>query len=272
MAPATIDTRPSPNGSSRTTRVMRRIRAPFRPVAATTDAAPMVDHLEELRWRIGSVIAVLVGAFVVAFAFREHLFALLNRPIDGRYRIQTFGVTEPFFTAFTVAANTAFIAAFPVLVFNCYRFVSPALSDGQRRGVRPMLVLAPALFCSGVAFCYLLILGPAVRFLLGMGEASFDVTLRAQDYYSFAAMTMLGMGLMFCFPLIVTALGQLGVVTSRQLRGNRRIAIVMMVVVAALLPTADPVSLVIETLPLIALFELSIILVWLGERRAARRV
>ncbi len=264
MAPATLDTPPP----TRRGRRLRRLTAPFHPVAATTDAAPMVDHLEELRWRVATIAATLVVSFIAAFVVREHLFALLNRPLDGRYRIQTFGVTEPFFTAFTVAANAAFIATFPVLVFNCYRFLSPALSSAQRRRMRPILLLAPALFCSGVAFCYLLILGPSVHFLLGMGESSFDVSLRAQDYYSFATMTMLGMGLMFCFPLVVTALGQLGVVTSAQLRRNRRIAVVLMVVVAALLPTADPVSLIIETLPLIGLFELSIMLVWLGERRA----
>ena len=231
----------------------------------------MVDHLEELRWRILAVGCVLVATFAAAFVSRTALFDLLNRPIDGRYRIQTLGVTEPFFTAVTVAANAAFIATIPVLVYNCYRFVSPALSAQQRRAIRPVLMAVPALFCSGVAFCYLLILGPAVTFLLGMGDASFDVTLRAQDFYSFASMTMLGMGAIFCFPLVLFGLGKLGIVTSSALRRHRRIAYVLMAVVAALLPTADPVSLLIETLPLVVLYEFSILLVRLGERGMARR-
>lgn len=231
----------------------------------------MVDHLEELRWRIISVVGVLIVAFGVAFMARASLFDLLNRPVAGRYRIQTLGVTEPFFTAFTVAANAAFVVAIPVLVYNCYRFVAPAMTAVQRRAIRPVMVAAPLLFCGGVAFCYLLILGPAVTFLLGMGDASFDVTLRAQDYYSFASMTMLSMGAIFCFPLALFGLGKLGLVTSTMLRSHRRIAYVLMAFIAALLPTADPVSLMIETLPLVVLYEFSVLLVRMGERGAARK-
>lgn len=245
--------------------------AKLRPLDATGRAAA-VDHLEELRWRIVLCLSALVVGFVVAYAQRELLFQLLNRPLRGEFRIQTLSVTEPFFTSVTVAANAAFAAAFPALVWNCYRFLSPALDQWQRRRVRMLFAAAPVLFAAGVAFCYWFVLGPAVRFLLGLGAGSFDVAVRAQEYYSFVAMTLVGMGLVFLFPLLLVGLARIGILTSTMLRANRRLAFVGLAVVAAMLPTADPVSLIIEVLPLVALFELSIWLVALQERSASRPV
>lgn len=258
----------------RTQARVRRFRSPspFRGrISGRTDTASTVEHLEELRWRLVSCLIVLVGGFIAAYAIADQLFTVLNRPLNGQFRVQTLAVTEPFFTTVSVAAKAAFILTFPVLVWNSYRYLSPALEPWQRRTLRPLVLAAPALFMIGVAFCYSFVLGPAVRFLLSLGAGSFDVAVRAQDYYGFVGTTLLAMGLVFQFPLVVVGLGRMGVLTAARLRSNRKVAVVLMVVVAALLPTADPVSLLIETLPLMALFELSILLVALQERAARRR-
>jgi sec-independent protein translocase protein TatC len=118
--------------------------------------------------------------------------------------------------------------------------------------------MVPVLFIAGVVFCYLVVLPPALDFLLGFNESQFDTQLRASDYYDFAALTMLALGLGFQVPVAVLALTRLGVVTASTLRRRRRYAIVAIAVLAALLPTLDPVTLLLEMVPLIALYELSI--------------
>jgi sec-independent protein translocase protein TatC len=229
------------------------------------------EHLEELRWRLVVVGSTLIVLFGVAYWFRDLLFGVLNRPLGDDYPIQTLAVTEPLFASITVAAHTALAVSVPLLVYHVYRFVAPALEPPQRRGIRLLLLLTPGLFYAGVAFCYWFVLGPAVRFLLGLGEGSFEVTVRAREYYGFVSTTLLAMGLVFLFPLVLLGLARLGIISSDLLRSNRKVAFVLVAITAALLPTADPVSLVVEMVPLIALFELSIVLVRLQERSVRKR-
>jgi sec-independent protein translocase protein TatC len=231
--------------------------------------APALDHLEELRWRIIAAAAWFAVAFGVAWWQMDHIFHVLNRPLAGHgFKVITLGVTEPFFTSLTVSANAAFVATFPVLAWHVWRFIAPAMDRDQRRSVRRLALAAPVLFGGGVAFCYFVVLQAAIRFLLGIGAGNFDVSVRASDYYSFVSMTMLAMGLVFLFPLVLLGLARLGVVNSAWLRANRKVALLLIAVAAALLPTGDPVSLAAEILPMFALFELSILLVRLQERRA----
>jgi sec-independent protein translocase protein TatC len=230
----------------------------------------VVDHLEELRWRLVWSIATLVGTFAAAWYFQDTLFRIMGRPLGGNFRVITLGVTEPFFVTMTVAGYTALAVSLPVLGWHAWRYVAPAFEPHQRRAVRPYLLLAPALFGAGVAFCYFFVLGAAVRVLLGMGAEHFDVTVRAQEYYPFVATTLLSMGLVFLFPLGVLALARIGIVDSPKLRRSRRYAVIVIAILAALLPTADPVSLLIEMAPMLALYELSIVLVRLQERRLRR--
>lgn len=241
----------------------------LRPLDAS-GTATAIDHLEELRWRLFATIAWFVACLGAALAWNDQLFTLLNQPLGDRFTVTTLGVTEPFFTSLTVAANAAFVATFPVIAYNGWRFVSPALDLPKRRAVRRLALAAPLLFLAGVAFCYEFVLAAAIRFLLGIGADNFNVTVRAADYYSFVSMTMLAMGIVFLFPLLLLALAHAGIVTSTMLRANRRIALVLVAIMAALLPTADPVSLAVEMLPMIALFELGVLLVRLHERSVSR--
>jgi sec-independent protein translocase protein TatC len=232
--------------------------------------ATTINHLEELRWRIIACIGWFCVLFCVAYGFHGTLLSILGRPLGHRYQLITLGVTEPFFTLVTVAANAAFVAVAPIITYNAWRFVAPAMAPHQRRAVRLLVVAAPAMFCAGVVFCYFLILPAAVDFLLGLGAGNFHVTVRASDYYSFVSMLSLAMGLIFLFPLALLALARLGLVTTQILRKQRRLAFLLIAVLAALLPTVDPVSLVLEMLPMLALYELSILLVSVQERALRR--
>jgi sec-independent protein translocase protein TatC len=236
-----------------------------------SEQAPLVDHLTELRSRIFYVVGALVVAFAVCYFYRDTLFALLARPLDGKYEMQTLGVTEPLFTSITVAAQTAFVIIIPVLLWHVWRFIRPAIDPHARRTIATLLIAAPAMFAAGVLFGYFFVLTPAIQVLLGLGPDSIDVVVRASDYYSFVAMTLLAIGAAFCFPLVLLGLSRVGLITAAQLRAHRKLALLGIVILAALLPTADPVSLVLEVLPLLALYELSIIVIDAQERSLARR-
>lgn len=246
-------------------------RAGLARVREREDTAAVVDHLTELRARVLWCLGFLLVAFAACYWRRDDLFAVLDRPLDERWPIQTLGVTEPFFTSLSIAAQAAFVLVTPVIAWHAWRFLRPAIAPDVRRAIRALLVAAPALFSAGVAFGYFVVLAPAVRFLLGMGPDSFQVVVRASDYYSFVATTLLAVGAAFCFPLVLLGLARLGILTGERLRSSRRIAYVLMVVLAAMLPTADPVSLAIEIVPLVALYELSILAVRVQERSLARR-
>ena len=133
----------------------------------------------------------------------------------------------------------------------------------------PILILAPILFLVGVAFAYFVVMPPAVKFLLGVNENQFEVQVRARDYYSFFSTTMLAGGVIFELPLAIIAVTRLGIVRVEQLTANRRYAYLLIAILAAALPGVDPVSMLLEMVPLVILFELSILLARVFERRGA---
>ena len=227
----------------------------------------LVAHLEELRSRI----IVAIGAFVVAFAvcgWQNHrILEIVNKPLPDKYdQPLTLGVTEPFTTTFTNAAYAAILLALPVILYQAYAFVLPAFSPSEKRVAKPLLLLAPLLFVAGVVFCYFVVLPPATDFLLSFNASEFNTEVRARDYYSFSTMTMLAMGLGFQVPIAIVALVRMQIVSVEQLRRNRRYAILVIAVLAALLPTIDPITMLLEMVPLLILYELSILLAaWLGR-------
>jgi sec-independent protein translocase protein TatC len=230
------------------------------------DYATVVEHLTELRTRVIICFAWLVVMFGVCYWRLDDLFALLDRPLDDRWRIQTLGVTEPFFTSLAIAAQAAFVLSTPVIAWHAWRYVRPAIAPDARRTIKWLLFAAPVLFTTGVVFAYLFVLGAAVQFLLGFAPDSFDVVVRANDYYHFVTTTLLAIGTAFCFPLVLLGLARVGILTEERLRSSRRVAYALMVIIAALLPTADPVSLALEIVPLWGLYELSIVAVRVQSR------
>jgi sec-independent protein translocase protein TatC len=183
----------------------------------------------------------------------------------------TIGVGEPFTTTLTVAAYFALLFALPVLIYEAYAFVLPALNPQEKRVALPVMLVAPALFLTGVAFAYLIVLPPAVHFLQGYNSQNFDILVQAKTYYTFEILTMLGIGLAFQLPLGLLALQRLGTINARTLTRNWRYATVIIAVIAAAMPGADPVTTGLEMLPLVVLYLASIVMLTIADRRAAAR-
>jgi sec-independent protein translocase protein TatC len=181
----------------------------------------------------------------------------------------TIGIGEPFTTTLTISFYFALLFALPVLLYQGYAFVLPALKPEERRVALPMMLLAPVLFMLGVVFAFFMVLPPAVRFLQSFNSQNFDILLQAKPYYSFEVMTMLGTGLAFQLPIGLLALQRLGVVNGDTLVKQWRYAVVLIAIIAAALPGPDPVTTGLETLPLLVLYGLSIVLVKFADRRGA---
>lgn len=235
------------------------------------EAAPLVDHLGELRHRVFIALGAIVPAFAVAFAFHSHLIGLLTAPLPDDVKLVTLGVTEPFTTAVKISLFAAFALALPVILYQVWAFLAPAVEEHLQRLLSGFVTVSTGLFLGGVAFGYFVVLPRAITFLVNFDESLYDVQVRAGYYLSFAALLLLAMGVVFELPVFILALVRLGVLTSAKLRRNRRIGYVAMVVLAIALPSVDPVSLLFEALPLIALFEGSIWLSVAFERRWQRR-
>jgi sec-independent protein translocase protein TatC len=183
----------------------------------------------------------------------------------------TIGVGEPFTTTLTVAAYFSLILALPILIFQGYGFVVPALNRRERRVALPLMSLTPFLFVGGVAFCYFVVLGPAVRFLQNYNSSNFDILVGAKQLYTFEILTMLGIGLAFQLPIGLLALDWAGAINARTLTKHWRYAVVIIAVLAAALPGADPVTTGLEMLPLLFLYVLSIGLLKFADKRKAAR-
>jgi sec-independent protein translocase protein TatC len=234
------------------------------------DRLTLIEHLDELRTRIIVAIAAFVVASGLCFWQNHEILKILNEPLPGDTKPLTLGVTEPFLTTITVSAYTGLLVALPIILYELYAFVLPAFSPSERRFAQPLLMMVPALFVAGVAFGYFLVLDPAVHFLLNFNDAQFNIQVRARDYYGFVMMTLLAMGLLFQVPLGIVAATRLGITSPRTLRKRRGEAYVIISIVAALLPSVDPVTLLLEMVPLIVLFELSIVLASLLGRTGRR--
>jgi sec-independent protein translocase protein TatC len=224
------------------------------------DRLTLVEHLDELRTRI----VISIGAFVVAFALcfwqNSRLLDVANAPLPGDRTPITFGVAEPFTTTVTISAYAAIVISLPVILYQAYAFVLPALTDREKRVVVPFLLMVPILFVAGVVFGYFVVLPAATKFLLNFNDNQFNIQVRARDYYSFFTLTLGVMGLIFQLPIGILAVTRLGIVTPDQLTKNRRYAYVVLLVVAMLLPGTDPITMLIEAVPLIVLYEGSVLL------------
>jgi sec-independent protein translocase protein TatC len=240
----------------------RRVRA-----VSHEDQLTLVEHLDELRHRLVVCLVVFAVALALCFWQNHLLLEIAQSPLpSGHKKLITFGVTEPFTTTLTVSAYGAAVLSAPFILWELYAYVLPAFSPSEKRVVLPILLLFPVLFVAGVAFAYFAVMPAALHFLLGFNDNQFNIQVRARDYYSFFSMTMLAGGLIFQLPMLILAVTRLGIVKIEQITKNRRYAYLIIAIVAAALPGVDPVSMLIEMVPLLVLFELSILLArWFGR-------
>jgi sec-independent protein translocase protein TatC len=186
-----------------------------------------------------------------------------NKPV-------TLGIGEPFSTTVGISFIFAMILSLPILLYEMYGFLLPAFSPEQRRVTTSLMLAIPFLFVAGVLFGYFIVLPAAVRFFQNFNSGQFNVLVQASQYYHFAAVVLLAMGLVFQVPVAVLAATRAGIVTTKQLRHNRRYAILACGAVAAFLP-GDAITLLLETVPLYLLFETSVLLARIIEHRETRR-
>ena len=225
------------------------------------DELTLVEHLDELRTRLVASLAVFGVAFALCFWQNHLLIDLAKNPLPADHqRLITFSVAEPFTTTVTVAAYGAIILALPIVLYQLYAYVIPAFSDAEKRVIRPLVLLIPLLFMVGVVFSYFVVMPAALKFLTNFNDDQFNIQIRARDYFSFFGITTLAVGVIFELPVAILALSRLGIITPALMRQNRRYAYFVLAVIAAALPGVDPVTMIIETVPLVLLYELSILL------------
>jgi sec-independent protein translocase protein TatC len=233
---------------------------------------PFFDHLEELRWRIlWSVLALFVctgAAFYVVLRF--DLLALLKRPLDpyieGKKLIE-LSLTGPFFMTFKLALTLGFIAALPIIAYQVWAFLAPALTKRERRAIVPALYMGFVLFAFGVALGYVYVLPPTAKFMASFETSSMELNVTASYYYGFVIKLLVAFGAIFELPVVILILAQLGLVSSHFLSSKRRYAIAIMAVASALLTPGDALTATIFMMgPLIVLYEVSILLTKMVER------
>ena len=235
------------------------------------EEATLVEHLDELRTRIIISLVALAATTTVTFVFHRHLIRWLERPLPpDRRHLLTLSPAEPFLTSFKISLMAGFALALPVVLWQLWSFLAPAVEPHAERTVMFFVGLATVLLVCGVAFGYWIVLPKAVHFLTNFDDQYYNSQLRARDYYGFVMTVLIAVGLVFELPIFILALVRLGVLSTTTLRKNRRLGYFIVAVIAVLLPGVDPVTTTFEMVPLMVLYEGSIWLSVLMERRAGR--
>lgn len=237
------------------------------------EEATLVEHLEELRQRIFVCLGALAIGLAVTYGFHRHILGWLNRYLPAHVgKPITLSVAEPFLTVMKISLWGALLLALPVIFWQLWAFLAPAVDPQAERRTRLFVLFASALLVGGVVFGYFVALPAAVHYLTNYDKAQFNIQIRASDYYSFVTMVLIAMAIVFELPVFVLALVRMGILSTQQLRKNRRMGYFIVACIGVALPGVDPVTTVIETIPLWILFELSIWLSILVDRRSAEAV
>ena len=235
------------------------------------EEATLVEHLEELRGRVILSLAAVAVATAVAFAFHGTILDLLARPLPPAHRhVTALGVAEPFSVSLSVSLWAGLLLALPVILWQGWSFLAPALDPAAERRILGLAAFGLVLGAAGLAFGYGVLIPRAVHWLVGYDTTHFRLLVRASSYYSFVSSVLVGVVFVFELPLVVLASVNLSLLTSAGLRRNRRKGYFLVAAAALALPGPDPVTTVLELLPMWALFEGSIWLAVLAERRAAK--
>jgi sec-independent protein translocase protein TatC len=232
------------------------------------EEATLVEHLDELRTRIIVSLVALAATTTVTFVFHRHLVRWLEQPLPPERRhLLTLSPAEPFLTSFKISLMAGIALAFPILLWQLWSFLAPAFEESSQRIVALFVLFASALLACGVAFGYWLVLPQALHFLTNYDDQLYNIQIRARDYFSFATAVLLAVGIVFELPIFVLGLVRIGILSTYTLRHNRRLGYFIVAVIAVLLPGVDPVTTTFEGIPLVILYEGSIWLAVLMERR-----
>jgi len=239
----------------------------------TDEKMPLTAHLEELRKRlIASFVAMGVG-FAICYAFKERLFLFLARPLEERLpegsTLQYISIPEAFLTYLKLSLFGGFVIAMPVIFYEIWRFVAPGLYEREKRYFVPFVLLSMIFFLGGASFCYFVVFPFVFQFFMSFSDDSLLAMPAIRQYLSFATRLLLAFGLVFEMPIFFFFLGRIGLVSYKGLARQRRLAVVLVFLGAALLTPPDVVSQLMLAGPLMILFELSIQIVRITGKRAS---
>ncbi|PZU57782.1 MAG: twin-arginine translocase subunit TatC [Sphingobium sp.] len=241
--------------------------------------APLLEHLIELRGRLLKCVWALALCFAVCFYFSEQIFAFLVQPLreafgDGNGRLVYTKLYEAFFVQLKVAIFAAFCLAFPIIANQLWAFVAPGLYAKEKKALLPFLIATPVLFLMGASLAYYIVMPTAFHFFLqfqgNSGGLQVEALPSTDAYLTLVMQFILAFGISFLMPVLLMLLNQAGIVSRAQLIGLRRYMIVAAFVVAAVLTPPDVVSQLMLAIPLILLYEITIIAIWFTDRRQAK--
>ncbi len=243
--------------------------------------APLIEHLIELRQRLLWSVAALTVAFLISIFFADEIFGILVQPLTdafpaGEGKLIYTKLYEAFFVEIKVAMFAAFFLAFPIISNQLWAFVAPGLYAKEKKAFLPFLIATPLLFIAGASLAYFIVMPTAFKFFLGfegpVGGLQQEALPAMGDYLSLVMQFILAFGVCFQLPVLLLLLNRAGIVTRQQLKGIRRYMIVGAFAVAAILTPPDVVSQLMLGIPLILLYEVSLMIMWFTERKKSKEI
>jgi len=220
-----------------------------------------LDHLEELRWRIIKVIIALIAGSILAFTFSDYVIELLMRPaqqLGSQMTIQVLRIQGLLMLKFTVAFLVGIVISIPVIAYQFWAFVSPGLLEKEKRWGPWLILSVTGFFVIGAVFANFTLVPFALNFLIGIGVEGVERNISVEYYIKFVLQLIIATGLVFQMPVLSFILTKIGLITPRFLRKSWRYAVVIIMIIAAIITPPDPISLIIMTIPLLFLYEISI--------------
>ena len=243
--------------------------------------APLIEHLIELRQRLLWSVAALTVAFLISIFFADEIFGILVQPLTdafpaGQGKIIYTKLYEAFFVEIKVAMFAAFFLAFPIISNQLWAFVAPGLYAKEKKAFLPFLIATPLLFMAGASLAYFIVMPTAFTFFLGfegpVGGLQQEALPAMGDYLSLVMQFILAFGVCFQLPVLLLLLNRAGIVSREQLKGMRRYMVVGAFALAAILTPPDVVSQLMLGIPLILLYEISLLIMWITERKKSKEI
>ena len=229
-----------------------------------------LDHLEELRWRLVRCLLAMVIGSALSFGYIDHILNVLLYPAratSSPIKLQVLSVQGMFLIKWFISFISGFILSLPYLIYQFWRFVAPGLKVNEKKYAFPVVFFAFSSFVTGILFGYFILVPFSLEFFSGIGATHVDNNFSIQYYFSFLTWLLLGAGIIFQLPVVSLVLSAIGILTPPFMRHYRRHSMVVILILSSFITPPDPVSMLIMSFPLILLYEMSIGVSWLVNRK-----